>query len=402
MNFWINKDSEKHNIIVAIPNLILVGSCGKDEYDNVEEQLKKNIPITTIVDKSKIKIIKTASIQKLKSLSTDDDIDIDYLEVGSKGSEEKDINICFESPEQKQQCLQVLNKILPKHLNQQVHQKSLLASIIPSLVSLALAALAIFLYHSKLPMITYAVGGIWVIASIVSLYKRFKNPPQVTQWAIDKNKLTKGMDFMKQAYAWAFVFVALVAVSQILPQDSGPGIIYDYAKKERLTEDNIADLLNKEADINYKDAQGKTAMHYLIDQASYRAYEISDNILASAFIKAATGSKKSISKKKVQNLPEIVAIALIKAGADVNAKDNSGKSLLHYAIENYSEEALSPRLFETMLKKGAKVDFVMGDEKLSPIEYSKQYTNDTFLDKTRLSDLLAKYNNNIGNNIGHP
>lgn len=386
MNFWINKDSEKHNIIVTTPNLMLIGSCEKDEYDSVEEQLAKNVPITSIVNKSKIKIIKTASIQTLKSLNTDDDIDIDYLE----GDKEKDINLCFENPEQKQQCLQVLNQNLPSHLNQQERQKGTIASIIPSIVSLALAALAIFLYHSKLPMITYGIGAIWVIASLVSLYKRFKNPPQVTQWAIDKSKITKGMDFMKQAYAWAFILVALVAVSQILPQDSGPAIIYDYAKKERLTEDKISDLLSKEADINYKDAQGKTALHYLIDQASYRAYEISDNMLASVFMGAVTG-KKSISKKKVQNLPEIAAIALIKAGADVNAKDNTGKSLLHYAIENYSEEALSPRLFETMLKKGASIDFVMGDEKLSPIEYSKQYTNDTFLNKTRLSDLLAKY-----------
>ncbi len=391
MIFWINKDSEKHNVIITTPNLILIGSCEKDEYQNVEEQLSKNVPITSIIDKSKIKIIKTASIQKLTSLSTDDDIDIDYLEVEAKGDEEKDINICFQDPKQKQQCLQVLNQNLPRHLNQQEHQKSLVASIIPSLVSLALAALAILLYHSKLPMITYAVGSIWVIASLVSLYKRFKNPPQITQWTIDKSKLKKGMDFMKQAYAWAFILVVLVAVSQILPQDSGPGIIYDYAKKEHLTEDNIADLLSKEADINYKDAQGKTALHYLIDQASYRAYEISDNLLAAVFMKAATGSKKKVSKKKVQNLPEITAIALIKAGANVNAKDNSGKSLLHYAIENYSEEALSPRLFKALLENGANVDFVMGDEKLSPIEYSKQYTNDTFLDKTHLSDLLAKY-----------
>lgn len=391
MNFWINKESEKHNIIVTTPNLILVGSCEKDEYESVEKQLKQNLPITSVVNKSKIKIIKTASIQKLTSLSTDDDIDIDYLDENATGDADKDINICFQDPEQKQQCLQVLKSYLPKHLNQQEHQKSLISSILPSLVSLALAALAIVLYHSKLPMITYVVGGIWVIASLVSLYKRFKNPPQVTQWVIDKSKITKGMDFMKQAYAWAFILVALVAVSQILPQDSGPGIIYDYAKKERLTEDNIADLLTKEADINYKDAQGKTALHYLIDQASYRAYEISENVLASVLMKAATGSKKKISKKKVQNLPEIAAIALIKAGADVNAKDNSGKSLLHYAIENYSEEALSPRLFKTLLENGANVDFVMGEEKLSPIEYSKQYTNDMFLDKTHLSDLLAKY-----------
>jgi len=389
MNFWINKDSEKHNIIVTNPNLILVGSCEKDEYESVEEQLNKNIPLTSIVNKSKIKIIKTASIQTLKSLSTDDDIDVDYLDVEKE--EEKDINLCFENPEQKQQCLQVLKQNLPSHLNQQEHQKSLIASIIPSLVSLALAALAIFLYHSKLPMITYGIGAIWVIASLVSLYKRFKNPPKVTQWVTDKSKITKGMDFMKQAYAWAFILVVLVAVSEVLPQDSGPGIIYDYAKKERLTENNIADLLNKEADINFKDEHGKTAMHYLIDQASYRAYEISDNLLSSALIGAMTGKKKSISKKKVKNYPEIAAIALIKAGADVNVKDNTGKSLLHYAIENYAEDALSPRLFETMLMNGAKVDFVMGEEKLSPIEYSKQYTNDIFLDKTRLSDLLAKY-----------
>lgn len=389
MNFWINKDSEKHNIIVTNPNLILVGSCEKDEYESVEEQLNKNIPLTSIVNKSKIKIIKTASIQTLKSLSTDDDIDVDYLDVEKE--EEKDINLCFENPEQKQQCLQVLKQNLPSHLNQQEHQKSLIASIIPSLVSLALAALAIFLYHSKLPMITYGIGAIWVIASLINLYKRFKNPPKVTQWVTDKSKITKGMDFMKQAYAWAFILVVLVAVSEVLPQDSGPGIIYDYAKKERLTENNIADLLNKEADINFKDEHGKTAMHYLIDQASYRAYEISDNLLSSALIGAMTGKKKSISKKKVKNYPEIAAIALIKAGADVNVKDNTGKSLLHYAIENYAEDALSPRLFETMLMNGAKVDFVMGEEKLSPIEYSKQYTNDIFLDKTRLSDLLAKY-----------
>lgn len=386
MDFWINTESEKHNIIISTPNLILVGSCEKDECASVEEQLSKNVPINSIVNKSKIKIIKAASIQKLKSLSTDDDIDIDYLE----NDNEKDINLCFQSPEQKQQCLQVLNQNLPKHLNQQEHQKGIAASIIPSLVSLALATLAIFLYHSKLPMITYAIGGIWVIASLLSLYKRFKSPPNVTQWSIDKNTLTKGMDFMKQAYAWAFILVALVAVSQILPQDSGPSVIYDYAKKERLTEDKISDLLSKEANINYKDAQGKTALHYLIDQASYRAYEINDNMLASVFMGAVTG-KKSISKKKIQNLPENTAIALIKAGADVNAIDNSGKSLLHYSIENYSDEALTLRLFETMLKKGASIDFVMGDERLSPIEYTKKYTNDTFIGQLHLSDLLAKY-----------
>ena len=386
MKYFLNKETEKNNLIILIPNLILIGSCKKDDCEDIESKFSKNIPFNEILPKEQATMLPLASIQKLSSRSTDDDIEFDYLSDGK----EKDITLEFESPEQKQLYLTELKKQLPKHLTEQEHQQGKLASITPPLVSLALAALAIILFIEKLPKATYVIGGIWLIASLFAFYKRFTKPPVITRWAMDKSKFSKGATFLKQAYAWVFILVAIVGVAQVLPKDSGPAVIYDHALKESLHEGNITTLLEKEGDINFKDKQGKTALHHLVDQASYRSYEIGESLLTAVLLKAASG-KNILNKEKLQNKPEHTAIALIKAGADVNVKDSSGKSIMQYAIENYADDALSIALFETMLEKGAKLDFVMDEDSMTPIQYAKEYTKEKLLDKKHLGDLFAKY-----------
>jgi hypothetical protein len=46
--------------------------------------------------------------------------------------------------------------------------------------------------------------------------------------------------------------------------------------------------------------------------------------------------------------PEVIA-ALVKAGSDVNAKDNGGKSVLKYGRENEN-----PAILPELIKAGAK------------------------------------------------
>lgn len=386
MKQFLNKESEKNNIVVITAKLLLIGSCKKDQFNDIESELAKGEQLITVLTKEQIKPILLDTIQKLTSRNTDNDIEIEFLE----NNKEKELTLEFENTEQKSRCLEALNESFPSHLNQKVNQQGIIASITPSIASLSLAAFAIFLFYEKLPKTTYVIGGLWALVSLFSLYKRFTKPPVITHWTVDKSSLSKGFDYMTQAYTWVFIIAVLVGVSKVLPLDSGPAVIYDHAVKETLYEGNITQLLKKQADINYKDAKGKTALHHLVDQASYRAYEISDSMLAAVFQKATTG-KHHLNKKKLKNTPERTAIALIRAGADVNTKDNSGKSLLQYTIENYSDDALSLALFETMLEKGAKLDFVMTEERITPVQFAKEYTEEKIFDKKHLADLLAKY-----------
>jgi hypothetical protein len=386
MKYIINTESEKNNLIVVTPDLIMIGSCNKDQYEDVESKLSKGVPLDEIISKQHLKLLPQSSIQKLASRSTDDDIEIEYL----ADNKEEDITLEFQDPEQKQLCLTVLNQYFPSHLSQQENQQGIWASIIPSLLSLVLAVLAIFLFYTKLPKTTYIIGAFWVFVSLSSLYKRFTKPPVITRWSVDKGSLSKGFEVMKQVYTGAIVLAIIVGLAKALPQEAGPAVIYDHAVKETLYEGNIAELLEKDADINYKDSNGKTALHHLVDQADYRAYEIGENLVAAVFFKATSG-KNMLNKKKLQNRPERTALAMINAGADVNVKDNSGKSLLQYAIERYSEDALTLTLFEAMLENGARLDFVMTEDRISPIEYAKAYTEEKIIDKRHLADLLAKY-----------
>ncbi len=386
MKHVINKESEKNNIVVVTSDLIMVGSCEKGQCDDIESRLSNGVLLVEIIPKEQVKLLPLSGVQELISRSTDDDIEIEYV----KDNKEEDITLEFQNPEQKQICLAALNQHFPAHLSQQEHQQGKLASIVPSLVSLALAALAIFLFYTKMPKTTYIIGAFWIFVSLISLYKRFTKPPVITRWTVDQGSLSKSFEFMKQVYTGAIVLAIIVGLANALPQDSGPAVIYDHAVKETLYEGNIAELLEKDADINYKDGSGKTALHHLVDQADFRAYEIGENMVAAVFFKAASG-KNSLNKKKLQNRPERTAIALINAGADVNVKDNNGKSLMQYAIEHYSEDALSVALFETMLEKGARLDFVMTEDRISPIEYAKAYTEEKIFDERHLADLLAKY-----------
>jgi len=80
------------------------------------------------------------------------------------------------------------------------------------------------------------------------------------------------------------------------------------------------------ADVNAKDIDGGTALMHV---AEFK-YPID---IVDAFIKANNTNNRTALRRANESRRLDIAKELIKAGADVNAKDNNGKSALDYAKE---------------------------------------------------------------------
>lgn len=111
-------------------------------------------------------------------------------------------------------------------------------------------------------------------------------------------------------------------------------------------------LLEKGADVNAKDFDGKTPIHYLVSSANVNIFQLFLYFKAGVDMKDNSGEKPLSISLRGNNLK--VVELLIKNGSDVNAiiNDNDGSTPLHEACKY----ACDVKILKTLLKNGANMD----------------------------------------------
>lgn len=119
----------------------------------------------------------------------------------------------------------------------------------------------------------------------------------------------------------------------------------------------LRSLLSRHANIELRDTEQRTALHYAAELGSSESVAILLNAGADANVADVIGlTPLFVATLEIWSLSEMSKIvSLLKEhGADLEAKDQSGKTTLYYAVELHSTTAL-----DALLKSGAKYDKVV-------------------------------------------
>ncbi len=121
--------------------------------------------------------------------------------------------------------------------------------------------------------------------------------------------------------------------------------------------------------INYNKGDNESLIKFFIKESAKRNVN---------YINTKDNSGKTPLHYAIENNNTKLTELLIKNGADINTKDNSGKTPLHYAIENNNT-----KLTELLIKNGADINTKDNSGK-TPLHYAIENNN------TELTELLIK------------
>ena len=330
MDHWIDEESESNNVIAVNESTIFIGSCDKEAYCRVDEQLtNKDSPIE-VLGTDDLTTIPLKQVQNLISRSTDKDVVIKY----KAKKEIEETTLYFDSLEKKHGFMSTIDQFIPEHLVRNEADQSVISAAMNPLISLILSVLTTYLFFDKFRWPAIIIGGIWALGSIYMLSSRIKEPPTIISWAISGRYFRKLWHSIKLCFSYAFLALIVVAVYGKFPDSYGHKSILEQMKHESLKPADISQLLARGADINYKDKNGNSALSLALDWSE-----------------------------------DELAISLIESGADLSLNAFDEQSPLEYAIYNDANMTI----VSSMLKNGASLAFKI--DGMTPIEYSKKYEN---------------------------
>lgn len=335
--YWLDRSSETDNVVVVTNAAILIGSCDEEHYDQVEQQLSASQSPLEVLGSDDILAIPYSQIQGITSRSTDVDVDLRYK--AKKDIEEK--SVFFQDVETKQHFVDALDNVLPDNLVRSEVKQSVLSASLSPLLSLLLAGFATYAFIDKFYWLAMIVGGLWVLGSAYMLLRRISSPPTVTRWSIGGRYVRKAWNGLKTAASYVVVAAIIAVAHDSVPDAYGQKSLYQQLMHDELSADEVSTYLERGADINYRDADGDSALTLAL-------YWDEDDI----------------------------AVALIEAGADLTLADSSDMTPIEYAVSYGS----SVQVTETLLAHGASLDFEI--DGMTPIELVREY------EYSELEDLL--------------
>lgn len=326
--YWIDRTSETENVVVVDRTGILVGSCDEEHCDALQVQFSSGKTAIEVLGTADILTIPYSQIQRVTSRDTDNDVSIDYK--AKKEIENK--LLFFEDTDQKQQFVAALDKVMPETFVKSEVQQSAFTAALNPLLSLVLSGAATYLFYNKLRWVALGVGGLWALVSLFMLIGRMSSPPTVTRWTIGGRYVRKAWNGLKTAVSYVILAAIIAVAYESLPNGWGPSSLYEQMEYETLSASSVDTLLERGADINYRDEYGDTALSLALDWGY-----------------------------------DGIAIALIEAGADLSLKDSYDMTPIEHAI-SYDAD---PSVIKALLDNGATLDFRI--DGMTPVEYAREY-----------------------------
>jgi len=333
LKYWINRESQSNNVVLANEISLLVGSCDKEHYDEVEQQLEAGKNASEVLGTEDLKIIPFLQIQELSSLSTDEDVEVKYK---SKKSVET-LSIYFQDAEQSEDFVAFIDPYLSEKLQRKEVQKSAVSAALLPVISIIVCLAICYLYYNKLRLVVYVVGGLWVLGSLYNAYSRITNPPVLRRWAVKGKYARKAWSGLKLAYSYAVLAVIAFGASLFMPDRYGELALYESVYEEEADADDVKKFLARGADINYRDEYGDTPL-------TMSLYIEDDDL----------------------------SLAIIEAGANLNAEEDS---ILETALYNDAGE----KVIEALLQRGA-LEFAEAKGFYAK-EYAEEYDDQRFADQ---------------------
>lgn len=407
MQYWLNRKSVKNNIIIRYENGLLLSSCDKKSYDDVDIQLKKNTNPIKLFGIDNLSLIPWSSIQEITSCSNDLNIELKY-----KIKEEDTIFLSFGHNDSKKKCLASILEQLGDDLETTIDKRSAVSIYLNPLLSLILAIGFTLLYYSLFPKTSLVVGSIWALVSIYRLLKLSRETKEVIYWKV-KSPTTKKKKIhplaedksveekfdMKTIYAFAglssVLFVSYFALSIILTANLKSDELHssnELASKVKTNKpvqiDGSTPLIRALRGDNEKLAislieqganltgqfDGATALDIAIGDS------LDDAVMSLLSKKAPSSNPQDMLIRVLEtDLGFNVIKEVVQSGADVNYIDENGVSVLSIAIEN----GLSNKVIRLLLKQGASTDVLIDGQ--TAVEYAKSNGRD------KLAKLLDKY-----------
>ena len=383
MKIWVNNELKRNNAIKLTGDSVSLHSLdAKALSTDAANPVTESQLMSHGTQETEIAL---TVVTQIRSLSTDNDVDVTH----GKGKDEDVTSLTFADEADKASFLSFLPQVSNGAITPVSQSLSPLSAASMSIASLVVALIAIAVYINKIPYVAIGVGGVWAMLALCVAYKRYNNPPVKTVWDASRTTIESGVRIFGLARAWGLVLALVFGGATVLPDQNGAHIIHDHVASEMLSENRIDALVQKGGDLNYIGSDGQSALHLLVDQAHWRAIEIGESLMIGMLQKATTGKEMNISAKDLRNEPEELAIALIERGADVNIENENGVSVLHYALVEYADSAVSLRLFESLLEHGASADFdVFGGQSV------QSYIRDNpvqAIDGGKLDEIFAAY-----------
>ncbi|MEX1034269.1 MAG: ankyrin repeat domain-containing protein [Cellvibrionaceae bacterium] len=389
MKYWLDRSSQRDNVVVVMANSIVVASCDAEHYDSAEAQLKNKETPSSIFGADNIEAIRFNQIQSVVSRSTDTDIEVSY----KSGKDIDTETIYFADLAAKYECEKVFGIVLPEGFEKSEYQQSIASAVFSPLLSLLVAFVASYFYFDKWRWVAIIVGGAWILISLYSLVRRMRTPPKIVRWNLKGRYIRKAWHSLKTGFSYLVAGIIVVGFSYTLPDAYGEKSLYLKLYDDALAPEDVPKYLGRGAHIDFQDEDGTTPLLLAVQweqlelaQALIRhganvsieddygetplsaAIRSGNSILAAIVLDASEG-KQTTPRLLIDAIEYGMNLEVIKQlksrGSDLHSRDGEGRNLLARCI--YAE--CDTDVVAYLLAEGVSPNFELDGQ--SPVDFAR-------------------------------